>query len=223
MRDKMLATIARQGKRTGFEYEETRYRKVAIKDVNNYIAIKLDPEAKPKRKGLYAEAGVIEMKNPTMEVCSDAAAAYLKDGVAPEITIRSETDIRKFVEIREINTTGGGVQHKTSMLVDDWIEIADRQWVREAWEPGHTTVKRKSRPTPAVVGVGGTPFGRVARWYMSTHSLVPITQVNNGNLVAGTRGGRLCLMLPDTLPSDLNYDWYIKETYSMLNDMGVQI
>lgn len=223
MRDKMLTTIARQGKRTGFEYEETRYRKVAIKDVNNYIAIKLDPKAKPKRKGLYAEAGVIEMKNPTMEVCSDAAAAYLKDGIAPEITIRGETDIRKFVEIREVNTAGGGVQHKTSILVDDWIEIADRQWVREAWEPGHTTVKRKSRPAAAVVGVGGVPFGRVARWYMSTDSLEPITQVSNGNLVAGTRGGRLCLTLPDKLPVDLDYDWYIKETYSMLNDMGVTL
>lgn len=221
MRDKMLATIARHRRNTGFEYEETRYRKVAIKDVNNYIAVKLDPTAEPKRKGLYAKAGVIEMKNPTMEVCSDAAAAYLKDGIKPEITVRQETDIRKFVEIREVNTAGGGVQHKTSMLVDDWIEISNRQWVREAWEPGHTTVKRKSRPAPAVVGVGGTPFGRVARWYMSTHSLEPITQVSNGNLVAGTRGGRLCLMLPDTLPSDLDYDWYIKETYSILGDMGV--
>lgn len=223
LRDKMLATVTKHGKRTGFEYEETRYHKVAIKDVNNYIAIKLDPAAKPKRKGLYAEAGVIEMKNPTMEICSDAAAAFLKDGVAPEYTVKRETDIRKFVSIREINTAGGGVQHKHTILVDDWLQIADREWVREAWEPGHTTVKRKSRPAPAVVGVGGVPFGRVARWYMSTEPLEPITQVSNGNIIANTSGGRLCMILPDTIPLDLDYNWYVKETYSMLEDMGVKL
>jgi hypothetical protein len=33
----------------------------------------------------------------------------------------------------------------------------------------------------------------------------------------------LCMTLPDSLPDDLDKEWYIKETFSMLKDMGVQI
>jgi hypothetical protein len=71
------------------------------------------------------------------------------------------------------------------------------------------------------VGMGGTPFGRVARWYMSTKKQPPISYIGSGNKVPKTDGAQLCMTLPDKLPDDLDYDWYIKETISMLQDMGV--
>lgn len=217
LRNKMLDIVTKHGKRTGFDYEETRYQCVALKDVNNYIAIKLDGQV--KAKGLYGHAGVIEMKNPTMEVCSKAAIAYLKDGVLPETTVLSATDIRDFVTIRSIKTKGGGVQHTHTKLVDDWVQLERGKWIRENGK----IVKRVSRPPPVEVGYGGIPFGRVARWYMTTEHLPAITQVSNGNQVAKTEGARLCMTLPEQLPEDLDKNWYITETYKMLEDMGVKV
>lgn len=213
LRERMLKVVKAHAKKTGFEYEETQYRKVAIANVNNYVAVGLD--GKVKLKGLFGEAGVLEMKNPTMEVCSQAAAAYLKDGTLPEDHIARETDIRKFVSIRGVSKPGG-VQHTKTRMVDEWEEIEHR-----VWQYKDKLVKRKSRPPAVEEHYGGVPFGRVARWYMTTEKLPPIQRVDNGNLVAKTEGARLCMTLPDELPVDLDRAWYIEETYRMLKNMGV--
>lgn len=210
-RDKVLAVFARNIKLTGFEYEETPYQCIAMKDVNNYIAIKTSGAA--KRKGLYAKAGVHEMKNPTMEVCSNMAVDYLIDG---SFDIKRYGSMRDFVAVR--NVKGGGIQHTQTETRNDWIETSDR-----VWEANGKTVKRKSPPPPYEVGVGGTPFGRVARWYMSTKQQPAITYIGSGNQVPKTEGAQLCMTLPESLPADLDYNWYINETISMLKDMGVKI
>ena len=248
-REEVLKRIQINAKRTQFEYEETPYEQVAMKDVNNYFAVPaptlaavidrtsitsaLNKKLDVKRKGLYAEAGVHENKNPTMQVSSDAVAAYLSQGYEVEDWIRAEKDIRKFVEIRGVK--GGGVQHEHEVEVDDWVLINDlgtakNEWYRQAWldkgwEPGvqRASTKRKSRPAPAIEGRGGIPFGRVARWYMTTDVLPSITYVESGNQVAGTAGSKLCMRLPDALPKDLNVQWYIDEAYRILVDCGVEI
>lgn len=174
-RDKVLKVIAQNSKRTGFEYEETPYRKVAMKDVNNYVAVTTGN--KIKAKGLYADTGL--MKNPTMPICSKAVQLYLLDGTLPEVTIRNDSQtFTDFTAIR--NVKGGGEQ-------------------------------------------AGVQLGRVVRWYMTTEDIFPIRYSSNGNLVPKTEGARACMVLPDGFPADLDYDWYIKEAYSMLNDMGVQL
>lgn len=222
MREKVLAVFQRNAKRTGFEYEETKYRKYAAKDVNNYIAVKLNGDV--KAKGLYAPTSL--MKNPTMEVCSQAAAAYLVDGTDPYEFIESCTDMTKFVETRGVK--GGGVQYDKMVLDDSWTVNTWKtnrkgEEVPESWYHGVTgkTVKRVSKPEPVEVGVGGVPFGRVARWYMSTKKLPTIAYVSSGNKVAGTEGGRLCMTLPTKPPADLNRRWYVEETHRILKDLGV--
>ena len=103
-RDKVLQALATNTQRTGFGWEETSYRKVAMKDVNNYFAVTLD--GKVKAKGLYSETSL--MKNPTMQVCSDAAKQYLLDGTPPEKFIAKQKDIRAFLTVR--NAKGGAEQ-----------------------------------------------------------------------------------------------------------------
>lgn len=241
VRDRILSKVQTNAKRTRFDYEETPYRNVAMKDVNNYLAVpdtrqavmiengkivKYKHKLGVKRKGLYAEAGVHENKNPTMQVCSDAVAAYLSEGYEIEDWVNAETDIRKFLEIR--NVSGGGVQHTHEVEVDDWVCVNDlnsakNEWRRPSWPDDKASVKRKSRPAPVWVGRGGKPFGRVARWYMTTQSLPPLTYVKSGNKVPTTDGGKLCLVLPDKLPDDLNKSWYIAEAQRILNDIGVTV
>lgn len=216
-RERVLKVFAGNSKRTGFEYEETAYRTIAMKDVNNYLAVTTD--GKVKSKGLYAESGL--QKNPTMEVCSKAARQFLLDGTLPEAFIKKQKDVRDFVAVRGV--TGGGIQHLKTREVDDWVEVADREWRRPGWPSDKASVKRKSRPNPVEEGYGGTPFGRVARWYMTTEQLPAITYISSGNTVPKTEGAKLLMTLPERnkLPADLDLQWYIKETYKMLEDMGV--
>lgn len=64
------------------------------------------------------------------------------------------------------------------------------------------------------------PLGRVARWIYSKDSRGPITYKTNGNKVAKTDGCRPLMDLPETFPADIDYDWYIREAHSILNDIG---
>lgn len=88
---------------TGFETEETRYRALYSRDVNNYVAIK--PDGSVKLKGVYAPAGL--QKNATNAIVSDAVVAFLRDGVHVSNTILDCQDITKFVTIRSVK--GGAV------------------------------------------------------------------------------------------------------------------
>jgi hypothetical protein len=92
---------------TGFKTEETRYKAIYSRDVNNYIAVKEDNTIKVK--GAYAERGSsgnsVLSKNPEHLICNDAVAALLTKGTPVEKTIRASKDIRRFVTIR--NVKGG--------------------------------------------------------------------------------------------------------------------
>lgn len=90
-------------KDTGFKTEETTYRSLYSRDVNNYIAVKDDGSV--KTKGTYAPDGI--RKNPSAPICNDAVIAYLTNRTPIEETIRTCSDVRKFVTIRKV--TGGGV------------------------------------------------------------------------------------------------------------------
>lgn len=231
LRDKVLRKIAENAERTGFEYEETPYSSVSMKDVNNYLAVTTD--GKVKRKGLYATTSL--MKNPTNLVCSNMAVDYLKDGSHPSVSINKYRDIRDFVSIRVVK--GGGIVYDAVEEVDDWVLVddvgtKDNVWMRQKyldqgkgmWDQGEgRAVKRKSRPKPVLVGVGGTKFGRIARWYMTTEPGLPINYATSGNKVPKTEGAKLCMTLPDELPADLDKTWYVNETISMLADMGVTV
>jgi DNA polymerase elongation subunit (family B) len=93
---------------TGFTTEETRYRALHSKDVNNYIAIKEDGSV--KGKGLYANPwekegpNVFKLhKNPGTTIVIEAVVALLRDGTPLEDTVRACRDIRKFAAVRTVN------------------------------------------------------------------------------------------------------------------------
>jgi len=93
---------------TGFALEETRYRSMHCRDVNNYIAIKENKEC--KTKGCYSERGSalnsVLSKNPETLILSDAIQAYLAKAIPVQETIQNCTDFRRFVSVR--NVKGGG-------------------------------------------------------------------------------------------------------------------
>ena len=95
---------------TGFTTEETLYRAVYAKDVNNYLAIKTNGEV--KGKGLYSNPwekpgrNVAKLqKNPQTTIVIEAVVALLRNGVPLRDTITQCRDITKFVSVRTV--TGG--------------------------------------------------------------------------------------------------------------------
>lgn len=89
---------------TNLETEETNYSAIYARDVNSYVAVKLDGSV--KTKGFFAKAGLA--KSPQNEVCIDALIAYLSEGTPLETTIYGCRDIRKFLTVRRV--TGGAVK-----------------------------------------------------------------------------------------------------------------
>ena len=65
----------------------------------------------------------------------------------------------------------------------------------------------------------GEEIGKAIRFYHSTTGTV-ITYKKNGNKVPKSDGCRPLMNL-DKFPGDLNYQWYIDEAHSILEDLGV--
>ena len=102
-REELLNAVAEWEKQTGFITEETEYRAIYSRDVNNYIAIKTD--GKIKSKGAYTPTSL--SKNPTCEIATEAAIEFLKNGTPVAKTIANCKDVRKFLAVRSV--TGGAL------------------------------------------------------------------------------------------------------------------
>lgn len=212
--DRLVAVWERN---TGFNMDTSFYRSLYSRDVNNYIAIKTDGEV--KRKGTYAAAGL--QKNATTEICVDAVIALLKDDIPLEETLEWSDDITKFVAIK--TAAGGAEQHHGYEEVDDWVQVEDRLWRRQAWiDDGLDKAgeKRKSRPKPVIVGNAPRYLGKAIRWYYSKNSPGPITYVKNGNCVGKSEGALALMNLPEHMPTDIDYSWYLNESVSILKDIA---
>lgn len=124
--DAVKAAIAEWERVTGLETEETCYCDLWSRDVNAYVARKLD--GKFKLKGPVANRSVDavdHMHNPDAEIVTDAALAWLADGTPIEHTIRSCRDIRKFVTVRRV-TGGAEIDGKPVGKVVRWYAAVDR-------------------------------------------------------------------------------------------------
>lgn len=227
LRDKLHiseALVAEWERRSGLKMEETQYRAIYSRDVNNYFAVKMDGDV--KRKGEYAPAGLVEKKNPDVEICSDAVADFLSKGTPIAQTILCCTDIRKFVTIQKVN--GGGVKMwgegpDKNALVRDMVPVLERNgWTKvgRKWRKGTAIVDAREAYASCFAPQLPEYLGKVVRWYYGTRSPGPIVYASNGNTVSLSYGARPCMTLPDAFPDDINYDWYINKSNDILKDIG---
>lgn len=84
--------------KTRFVTEETRYRALHSRDVNNYLAIKTDGSW--KGKGCFAPPSLA--KSPEHPIVYEAVAKYLVDGVCIRETICNCETMTKFCSIRTV-------------------------------------------------------------------------------------------------------------------------
>jgi hypothetical protein len=223
---------------TGFETEANEYLALFSRDVNNYMAFKPGKKGGPievKTKGAYADDPISRLaKNPANQICVDAVKAYIIDGTPLETTIRRCDDIRKFVTVRAVQ--GGGEWVKDTIVADTvgqkreallnlgWMPQDPKKtrwvdYVNDGYGPdGITTdeaIKFERDRIPREY------LGKAVRWYYGRGQTGHIAYAGNGNLVAKSEGAKPCMELPDVLPPDIDYDWYIREARSILNDIGI--
>jgi hypothetical protein len=218
------ALIAEWQRRTGLEMETVDYMAIYSRDVNNYFAIKTPDDI--KRKGEYAKAGLVEKKNPDVEICSDAVAEFLAKGTPILYTISACQDIRKFVTIKQV--AGGGVKMwgdgpvKGARVMDMVSTLTANGWVKDGrqWRKGDTLANASTAYAACFEPQVPEYLGKVVRWYYSTQAPGPIVYATNGNNVSLSYGGRPCMTLPDDFPTDIDYDWYVKKAESILKDIG---
>ena len=220
---------------TGFVTEETRYRAIFSRDVNNYVALKEGGGA--KGKGAFAPVSIA--KNPQNIICNEAVIALLDKGVPIEQTIRSCTDIRKFVTVRTVR--GGGVQMLSTRYDDSLtpgrkrdvllatgclqvvagpLSTAKFDWVPDGCGYDVETAYRIHCGEDNV-----RYLGKVVRFYIGHSSPGAIyykdkNKTGGRNKVPKSDGAVPVMEMPDTLPNDINYEHYIREANEILNDIG---
>lgn len=67
---------------------------------------------------------------------------------------------------------------------------------------------------------GNMYLGKVVRWYYANNIHDGIYYIGSGNKVGESDGAKPIMDLPDTLPTDINYDFYIQKCHSILSDIG---
>lgn len=117
---------------TSFELERTDYRCLASRDVNNYVAVKLDGGI--KGKGIFAPPSLA--KNPDCQIVYEAAAKRIAHGTPIERTIRGCQDITKFVVVRRV--TGGAIWN------DEYLGKAVRYYYSNSVPSDQTINYRKN-------------------------------------------------------------------------------
>lgn len=102
--------IQRWEQESSLETEETEYQALYSRDVNNYIAVKMD--GKVKQKGVYSYTGSAlnsELsKNPVELICIDAVCALIQKGIPIDQTVRACEKIERFTSARLV--AGGAVK-----------------------------------------------------------------------------------------------------------------
>lgn len=221
------ALIAEWQRRTGLEMENADWSALYARDVNNYFAV--TPSGEVKRKGEYSRAGLVEKKNPDCEVCSDAVAEFLARGTPLEQSIYGCTDVRKFVTMQKVD--GGGIKlwgdgpRKTDKVRDmvprleahGWQQTTRGRWAHPHW--------KEPMPTTEAYAASFEPqrpeyLGKVVRWYYSTQAPGPIVYAARNATVSLSYGAHPCMTLPDRVPADLDFAWYIDKARAILQDVG---
>lgn len=210
-------------KTTSLKMEASEYSAIYSRDVNNYFAVKASGEV--KRKGEYSTAGLIEKKNPNVEICGDAVAEFLSKGIPILYSLAECKDIRKFVTVRKV--AGGAIKlwgegpradrirdMVSTLQANGWAKDG-RKWQRAGFVTDATTAYKScflpQRPEY---------LGKVIRWYYSTAAPGPIIYNTNGNTVGLSYGAKPCMTLPDEFPRDIDYDWYLNNCNNILEEIG---
>lgn len=222
---------------TNFETEDTEYLALYSRDVNSYIALKkkqvdgkwVEEFDSLKTKGALARTSL--QVNPSNEICVEAIEKLLIDNIPVHETIKQCNDIRKFITVR--NVSGGAVKSWERLVPDHsskeqlleimgFTPVPGGNWVHPTWEANtHASLERAYEYAVQMCPSGRNDYlGKAIRWYYATGVEGEIVYAKNGNKVPRSDGAYPIMELPNVMPSNVDYQWYVDETYNMLKGIG---
>lgn len=178
---------------TGLNMEETNYRSIHSISVNSYVALKKEVD---KKTGKFN--GKIEAKRKGKFAPSGRgipAAMGLKK--APELEIAYDAAVQFLLDGTPPEST-----------------VRNCQDIRK-----FVTVK-------AVAGgaeQNGEWIGKVVRFYYGVGNNEAIYYQTDGKKVSRSEGAVTCMVLPDELPGDIDYEFYEREAFAILHDTGMVV
>lgn len=188
--DEYLQTVEQWERITDFKTEELRYVSLHSRDVNNYIAIPI--EGKIKAKGTYTN--LMSFKDVDRE-------SLMKN---PNGTIVTEAVMRFLFTCRNPNPT---TIEKTIRACTDITKFLFSRRVNGG------AVKDQQY------------LGKVVRWYqrLNEFGVIKCKENNKAGIkatVSETAGSYPMQELTAKLPTDIDYQWYIRRGHSILKDIG---
>lgn len=240
--EQMKSICARWEKLTQLELENVQYSKMIIKDVNNYIAVKLDSKA--KRKGaafIYkVEPGELELhKNFSMLIVPKALEAYFVEGKPVEEFIRNHDDVYDFFKRTKVNRTDTlylrVLGEKGNIISQEEVQRIVRYYISGYQEfdkenktysnkgVGATLIKEMPPLAQKETKKMLTDFNKeVKNGFTGTYEEYKESLIKPRN--TNIEAGYLCTIVNDMdltsdaqIKSKINYQYYIDEVYKVIN------
>lgn len=177
---------------TGFTTEETRYLAYYARDVNNYIAVK-SKQDKQTKQWLNQPDGV-KSKGAYNNPWNDPKMGIFRLHKNPMTTVCLDA---------------------VEMLLTKNVAIADT--IRACKDVKKFVCVRKVKGGAVK---NGEYLGASIRWYYALNQEGEMVYAKSGNKVPRSDGAKPLMQLPPQLPDDVDYEWYIQEAQSILQDIG---
>lgn len=140
-------------------------------------------------------------------------------------------DVNNYVAIKDDGIKGKGFYGLGGLMKNPQTSIcmeAIHNYLKDGI-PLDTTIKECSdiskfcvvRTVNGGAVKNGELLGKAIRWYYADGETGTINYKKNGNKVPKSDGAKPLMNLPDTLPTDIDYDYYIEISKSYLADLGV--
>lgn len=184
------AVIEKWEEKTAYKTEETLYKGVYSASVNSYIAIKEKRDIDGRLKGLEAKA------KGAYYITRMTMAEVNRDSLMKScmFEICPEAVTRFLLDGEDIETT-----------------------IRSCKDITKFTAFKKANSGARLYK---TYLGKLVRWYISKKAFGSIVRCDSGNRVSNSTGGLPVMVLPKTLPKDIDYEWYIKYARKLLKETG---
>lgn len=153
---KVLEITMEWQKRTGFELEEDTIKKIAQKDVNNYVEVATNGKSKIKGGMLVrgiAPAGAFKINNDAV-IVAEALKQYFVDGTTPEEIIGNCDDLLKFQLIAKASHKYTAVYQ---VVNGELIEVQRCNRVYATKNTQYGTLYKKHGQTGKLAKVAGLP------------------------------------------------------------------
>jgi hypothetical protein len=201
---------------TGFILEESMYKGLFSRDVNNYFAI---TEYGIKRKGIFV---VDELsKNPGGAICVNAAIEYITNKTPIEKTVKECKDITQFLLVRTVN---GGATYRDRYLgrVVRWIYSTKGSTI---YYKSKTDLDLKATRNALKEKYNlekGDPILKIAKKELKESEKYKDDLVFKTTIpkVPKSESSRPIMELNE-FPDDIDYDRYIKESFEILTNLGI--